>query len=150
MAPLNRALALDERQHGAVMIGEQLHLDVPRPVDAALEVYGRIAKGGARLGSRGASGAWKLLRSLDDAHALAAAAGDGLDHDRIADALCDLGNLGIRDACTEWLFGSRDYGHARIHRRRPRRRLAAHELDGLRRRSDERQAGVTAGGGERF
>jgi hypothetical protein len=31
MPPLNRALAFDERDHGAVMIAEQLDLDVARP-----------------------------------------------------------------------------------------------------------------------
>ena len=53
MAPLNRALALDERHDGAVVIAEQLDLDVPRPHDPPLEVDGRIAERRARLRSRG-------------------------------------------------------------------------------------------------
>ena len=37
MTPLNRALTFDERQHRAVRVGEQLNLDVTRPVQATFE-----------------------------------------------------------------------------------------------------------------
>ena len=35
MAPLDRAFALDKRDHGAVLVAEQLHLDVTRPRQGA-------------------------------------------------------------------------------------------------------------------
>ncbi len=54
MAPLDRALAFDERQHRAVVVGEQLHLDVARPRQPAFEVHRRVAERRAGLGPRGA------------------------------------------------------------------------------------------------
>jgi hypothetical protein len=44
MAALNGAFALDERNDRSVMIAEQLHLDVARIENAALEIDGGIAK----------------------------------------------------------------------------------------------------------
>ena len=44
MTALNRALALDEWQDGAVVVGEQLDFDVPRVHEAALEIDGSVAK----------------------------------------------------------------------------------------------------------
>ena len=38
MTPLDGALALDARQHGAVMIGQQLHFDVARTRETPLEI----------------------------------------------------------------------------------------------------------------
>ena len=48
VAPLNRALAFDERQHGAVRVAEQLHLDVAGPRQPAFEIHRRVAKCRAR------------------------------------------------------------------------------------------------------
>jgi hypothetical protein len=44
MPALNRALALDERQHRAVRVAEQLDLDVARAEQPALEVDRRVAE----------------------------------------------------------------------------------------------------------
>ena len=54
--------------------------------DPALEVDARVAERRPRFGPRGSDGGSKVLGALDDAHALAAAAGHGLDDDRVADA----------------------------------------------------------------
>ena len=51
MAALNRALALDERQHRAVVIAEQLHFDVARRHDAALEIDRAVAERATALRS---------------------------------------------------------------------------------------------------
>ena len=96
MAALNRALALDERQHGAVVIAEQLHFDVARRHDAALEIHRAVAERRLRLGTRGAQRARQIRGRRDHAHALAAAAGHRLQHQRIADALGDRQDLGVR------------------------------------------------------
>src|ERR1051325_3026643 len=109
MTTLNRALALDERNDGAVAVAEQLHLDVPRVEDAAFEVDGGIAERRLRLGARRANGARQFPGARDDAHPFAAAAGDGLDHDWIADALGDAGDRRIRHVGTERLLGSRPH-----------------------------------------
>ena len=63
MPALDRALALDERQHGAVLIAEQLHLDVPRLHDPPLEVHGGIAERRTGFGSRGAHRAGEVRGS---------------------------------------------------------------------------------------
>ena len=60
MAPLDRALALDERQHRAVGVAEQLHFDVARPRQPALEIDRRIAERGARFRPRRAHGAGEI------------------------------------------------------------------------------------------
>ena len=44
MAPLNRAVALAEMDDGAVGVGEDLHLDVPRIVEVALDVDRRVGE----------------------------------------------------------------------------------------------------------
>ena len=64
VAPLDRALALDERDHGAVVVAEQLDLDVARPHDAALEVDGGVAERRAGLGARGPDRVEQLARRM--------------------------------------------------------------------------------------
>ena len=53
VAALHRALALAERDHRAVRVGEQLDLDVPRPLEVALEEQTVVAEGRARLAAGG-------------------------------------------------------------------------------------------------
>ena len=132
MATLNRTLPLDERHDRAVVIAEQLNLDVPRADQAAFEVDGRIAKSGAGFRSRGADGIQQRPGAVDRAHALAAAAGDGFDEQRIADAGGGGDDLLIRRGWIERGVGTGDDRHAGAHGNRPRARLAAHRLDGLR------------------
>ena len=59
-----------------------------------------------------------------------------------------LQHVGVGHAIVERLLGSGHDGHAGAHRRLPRRRLAAHQRDRLRRRPDERQSGIAACGGK--
>ena len=49
MAALDRALALAEREHRAVLVGEELNLDMARPLDVALAEDGVVAEGRLRL-----------------------------------------------------------------------------------------------------
>ncbi len=82
MAALNGALALTDRPHGAVRIGEHLHLDVVAGGEVALAEHGRIAE--RRLGF--AAGGFGLRRQLgqvvDHPHAAATATRRGLDQHR--------------------------------------------------------------------
>ena len=79
MAALRRAVALEEVQHGAVGVGEHLHLDVAAVLDVLLHQHGVVAerRRASRFG-RATASAYVLGRA-HDAHALAAAAGRGLD-----------------------------------------------------------------------
>ena len=89
VAALDRAFALAEIDHVAVLVAEHLDLDVARIGDELLDEDPVVAEGGCgfRLGAGEALG--DLARGIGDAHALAAAAGGGLDHHRIADLVGD-------------------------------------------------------------
>ena len=71
----------------AVRVAEHLHLDVPRPVDHLLQQDAGIAECCLGLALRALERRRETGRVLDQAHAAPAAAGHGLDHHRIADAL---------------------------------------------------------------
>ena len=150
VTPLDRTFAFDKRQHGAVMIGQQLHFDVPRRQDAPLQIHRAVAERRLRFGARGAQRRWQVLGARDRPHALAAAAGHGLQHQRIADARGRLHHVGIRRLIADRLLGAGHHRHAGGDRRLARRRLAAHHGDGLGRRADEDQPGVAARGRELF
>ena len=88
MAALDRALALAEMHDGAVMIAEDLELDVARPLDVLLDVDVADAERRLRLALRRLERLAELAGLADDAHAAAAAAGDGLDDDRVTRDPC--------------------------------------------------------------
>ena len=145
MAPLGGAVALEQVHDAAVRVGEHLHLDVARALDQALDQQRAVAERGARLAPRGGERLRQLRGRAHDPHALAAAAGGGLDHQREAD--------GAGRLRRELLVGRvLERGHDRDvgGQRDPARLvLAAEPLDHVGRRADERQAGVRAGAGER-
>ena len=88
VAALERALALAERPHLAVLVGEDLELDVPRLLDEALEVDVGVLEAGHRPRAVAVSKARAhLVDVAHDAHAAPAAAARGLEDDREADAL---------------------------------------------------------------
>ena len=79
MATLDRALALDERHDRSVLVAEQLHFDVTRPVELPLEIHRGVAKRRGGLRARATNGARQLGGIGDGAHAFPAATSDGLD-----------------------------------------------------------------------
>ena len=87
MASLDRAVALAEVDDVAVIVREDLHLDVARVVEVPLDVHGGV--GEVRLAFPRA----RLERTLDlvgragDAKPLPAPTGRRLDRDRVADLL---------------------------------------------------------------
>ena len=85
--PLHRAVPLEEMQGIAVLIGEDLHLDVPRPAHGLLNEGGRVAEGALRLPHGRADGLSQLAWIVDPAHATAPASCDRLDEDREANVL---------------------------------------------------------------
>ena len=143
---LDRALALAEESHAPVRVGHDLRLDVPGALDRALGVDPRVAEGGLRLAARERPCRLQLGLARHPAHALAAAPGRGLEHERIADPA---------RSCTQLFEGrerrlrARHHGHARLARRRPRRELVAERGDDVGARADEDDSGLLACAGER-
>ena len=93
VAALDRAVPLAEVDHLAVAVRQDLELDVAGPLDELLQVDPAVAE--RLLGL--VAGDVVLLRERDvvvgDAHPAAAAAGDRLDDDRVADLARDLDRL---------------------------------------------------------
>ena len=69
----------------AVLVAQHLNLDVARVDDEFLEEDAVIAEGTQRLGLHGGEALGHVGVGMGDADTLAAAAGRGLDHDRVAD-----------------------------------------------------------------
>ena len=78
---LDRAFALPEMADRAIVVADDLHLDVAGVADQALDIDAVAAEGGLGLGLAARIGLLELVGVVDDAHAAAAAASDRLDHD---------------------------------------------------------------------
>ncbi len=145
VAPLQRAVALEEMHDVAVAVAEHLHLDVARPGDDLLQQHARIAEGRLRLALRALQRRGEVALRLHQPHAAAAAAGHRLDHHRIADAL---GFLGERLGALRIALVAGHHRHAGFGRDRLGLGLAAHAAHGLRARADEGDAGRAHGFGK--
>ena len=86
MPALRRAFALEEVHDVAVRVGEDLDLDVPRPLDQPLDVERAVAERRLRLAPRCASASASSPRRAHRLHPDAAAARRRLDQRREADA----------------------------------------------------------------
>ncbi len=145
VAALHRAVAFAEMDDVAVGVGEDLDLDVACVDHGFLEDQLARAEGALGLGPRRADRFQKIGLALDQAHAAATAAGGRLDHHRQADLARLLLEVGIA------LVGalvSRHARHAGIDHAPLGGRLVAHGGDGGRRRADEDEARLLAGGRE--
>src|SRR5690606_17368838 len=134
VAALNRTLALAEVHDVAVVIAEHLDLDMPRRLDVLLEVHVADAKGRFGLAHRGPERLGQVLGRTHHPHAPAAAAGNGLDDDGIAELARDLDGLFVARDRT---VAARQHRHARLLHGPPRPRLVAHQADDVRIRPDE-------------
>ena len=113
VAALDRAVALAEVDHVAVLVGDDLDLDVARVGQVALEVDARVGEELLALARGALEGVLQLVLAQRDAEALAAAAARGLDGDRVADVL--LGDLRARPRASR----RSPWCRARSARRRP-------------------------------
>ena len=89
VAALDGAVALEEVDDGAVLVGEDLHLDVAGALDQLLEIDLVAAEGGLGLAPGGVDVVEEARLVADDPHAAAAAAPRRLEHQRIADLAGD-------------------------------------------------------------
>ncbi len=135
--PLQRAFAF-EQMHRALAIAEDLHFDVPRLADEALQVHRRRTEGGLRLALGDGEFPTQFVGVVGDTDATPAAAGGGLDQQRIADLF---GASQRRVEVAQFAGRARHHRHPGGHRGTPRLGLVAHAADGLRLRTDEDQAG---------
>jgi hypothetical protein len=124
--PLNRALALAEVHHVAVVVADDLELDVAGVVEVLLDVDVAVAEGGLGLALRGAKVRAELVGVAHHAHAAAAAAGHRLDDHRVSDALGDLERrlFAVDRPIAPW-----QHRKARLLHRLPRARFVAEQLD---------------------
>ena len=111
---------------------------MPRIFDVFFNEHAVVAEARFRLRRGGEEAFAHLIGRARDAHALAAAAGARLDHDRIADAVGDLDRL-LRAFDHAKIAGHG--GDLRCRRRLLALDLVAHRLDGVDVRPDERDAG---------
>ncbi len=137
VAALERAIALAEVYALAHPVAKDLNFDVTRLLEIFLHIDFVIAEGGLGLGTSGEEGGFDFLLGFRDLHAAPAAAGGGLDDDRIAhlggDALggAEIGHATVRarnDGDSEFLGGVLGGD------------LVAHQADVLGRGADEGQA----------
>ena len=90
VAPLHRAVALEQVDDIAVAVAQELHFHVPRPLHQLFEIDLVIAESGLRLAAPGLHLRHQLTGFHNPAHAAPAAAPAGLQHHRIADFVGDL------------------------------------------------------------
>ena len=145
VAALDGAVPLPQLDHMAHLVGHDLELDVLGVEDQLFQVHLAAAKAGHRLAAGLLKEGDQLVGLKDAAHPAPAAAGRGLDEDRIADGIGQ--GLG--------LFGG---GHRAVragHHRHPRLLhqpagggLVAHGADDVPGGADEGDAGLRAGVGK--
>ncbi len=135
---LDGTVAFVEIEAVAVPVGEDLDLHVARLQHVFLHQHPRIAKGGARFALGRGEAFGQVGFALDDLHALAAAAGGGLEQHRIADA-----RRGVAKAGQGLVLAviPRHQGHSGVGHQRLGRGLAAHGADRCRGWPDEDQPG---------
>ncbi len=85
VAPLHRAVALEEVHEIAVQVTQYLDFDVPRTAHQLLEVHLVVAESGLGFATRHGQQLRQLRVAFDDAHAAATAAPARLQHHRVAD-----------------------------------------------------------------
>ena len=135
VATLDGAFTLPQMADGAMTVADDLHLDVARLADQALDIDAVVSEGGLRLGLAACIGFLQLRGFLDEAHAAPAAAGHRLDHDRASAAerseecfcLIQRGRAG----------SPLDHGHAAAFGELFGCDLVAEQIERLGRRSDE-------------
>src|SRR5262245_36810955 len=90
MPPLNRAFALPQMDDIAVMIPDDLELDVAGTFQILLDVHVTVAESRLGLALRGPQGVRQLAGGADNPHTAPSPSGHGLYNHRVTDILDDL------------------------------------------------------------
>lgn len=90
---LHRAVALVKMHDPAVVVGQDLDLDVARVFHQLLAKHAPVAERGRGLARREVEGGLHLVRGPDDAHAPAAASHGRLEDDWVPGLFGELGGL---------------------------------------------------------
>ena len=88
-AALRRAVPVAEVDDVAVLIAEQLHLDVPGVLDVPLHVHAPVPERGLGLARCRREPRREFARTVDADHPASAAPGGGLEEDRVTDVAGD-------------------------------------------------------------
>ena len=120
MAPLERALALEQVERAAPAVAQDLHLDVARALEPLLEIHRGVAECRGRDALRGLDRIGELLLALDHAHPFPAPAERGLHDHGVAQL-----PRGARERSSVGAFDARHHRHLRARRQRPRSALVA-------------------------
>ncbi len=142
VAALDRAVALPQVVEAAVLVAEDLHLDMAGALDHLLQVALAVAEGGLGLAPALAHLFLQLLGLHDGPHAAAAAAPAGLEHEGIADLL---GHPADLVHVVGQHLGGRDHRHPGLLRDAAGAGLVAQRAHRLGARADEGDAGGVAG-----
>ena len=145
IAALDCAFALADMGDVAVLVADDLDLDVPGSGDEALDEEGAVAECGLGLARAALEGVLDLGGLVDRPHPTSAASADRLDHHRRAIELIEEGASAVEIdgmVCTgqDW--------HAAGTGERPGPRLVAEQRQRSGGGSDERDAGFLTGPGE--
>ena len=162
MPPLQRTFAFAEMDHIAKAVGQHLDFDVSRLFDVFFDEHAIVAETGSRFVGGPLKSVAAFVVVVGQTHPLAAAAGTGLEHHRIADLAGDPNRVfrivnhvgvaghGVDARLLGELLGGDLVAHARqgvglgtdeddarprpVVRRRPRSRREIHSPDGPPRR----------------
>src|SRR5579863_816898 len=134
MAPLNRALAFPQADDVAILISQNLELNVPRPLDKFLHVEVAVAEGRRRLLLRRFEKRRQFFFAADNAHATPAATRRGLDDHWKPDLPRPLQSLAIAGKNA---FRPGQNGYTMLLHLSPGLFFFTHQARDLRRRADE-------------
>ena len=145
VAALRRTVALEQMHGVAVGVGEDLDLDMARPLQIALDQHAVVAERGCGLLPGGPKCGGEIAGGGHDPHAAPAAAGNRLDDDREADAG---GLVGKEVGLLTLAVVTRQQRHGGFFHQRLGRGFRSHGAHRRGRRTDEDDPGVGAGLGE--
>ena len=145
VATLHRTVALEQVHDVAVAVAKDLDLDVARAQHVLFDQYGIVAEAVDGFTLARGQGGVEIGRVVDNAHALAATAGAGLDQHRVADAV---GFAAQQGGVLVLAVVAGHQRHAGGFHQTLGFGFQAHRRDRAGRRADEDEAGLGAGAGE--